>query len=192
MEPSFLGGDDFFGIGGPTEWLRLFAVVLINEAADGGFALGDGVEDHMLQTPPCQLREEPLHRIHPGGRGGGEMKRPPGMLVQPRVNLLGTVRRGVVENDMHIEIFGDLPGNGACEVDELLAPVAVLALSYTQAIKNVQGGKHGGGSVTFSVVGAGLGMALFSSAMGPGYAPVPGSATSHPPITPPLDTSGFT
>ena len=168
MEPSFLGGDDFFGIGGPTEWLRLFAVVLINEAADGGFAFGNGVEDRMLQTPPCQLREEPLHRIHPGGRGGGEMKRPPGMLVQPRVNLLGTVRRGVVENDMHIETFGDLPGNGACEVDELLAPVAVLALPYTQAIKNVQGGKEGGGSVTFSVVGAGHGMALFHRQWGLG------------------------
>ena len=96
------------------------------------------------------------------------MKRPPGMLVQPRVNLLGTVRRGVVENDMHIETFGDLPGNGACEVDELLAPVAVLALPYTQAIKNVQGGKQGGGSVTFSVVGAGLGMALFHRQWGLG------------------------
>ena len=69
LEPSFPDGDDLFGIGGPSERLCLIAVVLINEAVDCRLTYGDGVEDRMLQTPPCKLREEPLHRVQPGGPG---------------------------------------------------------------------------------------------------------------------------
>ena len=67
MEPSFPVGDDLFGIGGPPERLCLLAVVLIDEPVDSRLKFGDGVEDRMLQTPPCQLGEEPLHRVQPGG-----------------------------------------------------------------------------------------------------------------------------
>ena len=56
------------------------------------------------------------------------MKRPPGMPVQPGMNLRCPVCRGVVENNMHVAIFGELPGNGIEEVDEFLGPVAVHAL----------------------------------------------------------------
>ena len=109
MKPSFQGGNNLFGIGGPAERLRLCAVVLLNEAVDGDLALGDGVENRMLQSAPDQFREEPLHRIHPGGCGRREMKRPVGIPGEPGVNLLGLVRRGVVENDMHIAIIKNLP-----------------------------------------------------------------------------------
>ena len=67
MQPSLPGGDDLFGIGGPPERLCLFAVVFLNKAVDGCLTLGNGVEDGMLQTLPCQFREEPLHCIHSGG-----------------------------------------------------------------------------------------------------------------------------
>ena len=44
MVPSLDGGDDFVGVGGPCEGLRV-GVGLGDEAVDGGLEIDDGVED---------------------------------------------------------------------------------------------------------------------------------------------------
>ena len=49
---------------------------------------------------------------------------PPEQLRLLVVMLLGLVRRGVIENEMHIAIYRELLSNGVEEVDDLLAPVA--------------------------------------------------------------------
>ena len=42
--PAFNGGDDFVGIGGPSEGLWLF-VVFNEETVDGGLKIDDGMEN---------------------------------------------------------------------------------------------------------------------------------------------------
>ena len=63
--PASDGSDDFVGIGGPGEGLRLL-VVLGEKAIDGGLEVDDGVEDAAFQAPLRQLGEEALHRVVPG------------------------------------------------------------------------------------------------------------------------------
>jgi len=47
--PSLDGGDDFVGVGGPCEGLRV-GVGLGDEAVDGGLEIDDGAEDAALQS----------------------------------------------------------------------------------------------------------------------------------------------
>ena len=69
------------------------------------------------------------------------MKRPPGMPASPGVNLLGFVRRGVVEKDMHVAVYRELPGEGVEEVNELLwnqwrslfCPITVTSRTFRAA-----------------------------------------------------------
>lgn len=48
LMPTSDGGDDFIGIGGPSEGFGV-SVVLIEEAIDGGLQIGDGAEDAALE-----------------------------------------------------------------------------------------------------------------------------------------------
>jgi hypothetical protein len=73
LVPASDGSDDFVGIGGPGEGLRLL-VVLGEKAIDGGLEVDDGVEDAAFQAPLRQLGEEALHRVEPGARGRGEVE----------------------------------------------------------------------------------------------------------------------
>ena len=64
MVPSFDGGDDFVGVGGPCEGLRV-GVGLGDEAVDSGLEFYDGVEDTALQSTPAELGEKSLDGVEP-------------------------------------------------------------------------------------------------------------------------------
>ena len=65
MVPAPNGGDDFIGVSGPGEGLRI-GVGLGQEAIDGGLEVDDRAEDAALQPSSGELGEEALDRIEPG------------------------------------------------------------------------------------------------------------------------------
>ena len=80
--PASEGCDDFVGIGGPLEGLRV-GVVIVEESVDRGLEVGDGPEDAALETALGQDGEKSLDGIEPGGRSRREVERPTGMARQP-------------------------------------------------------------------------------------------------------------
>ena len=64
MVPSFDGGDDLFGVGGPCEQLRV-CVGLGDEAVNGDLEINDGAEGTAFQSTPAELGEEPLDGVEP-------------------------------------------------------------------------------------------------------------------------------
>ena len=65
--------DDGIGVGGPDEWFGI-GIGLLQEAVDGGLEIDDAFEDAAFEPPPCQLGEEALDGVEPGGGGWGEME----------------------------------------------------------------------------------------------------------------------
>jgi hypothetical protein len=62
LVPAPDGGDDFVGIGGPLEGLRV-RVVVVEEAVDSGLEVRDGAEDAALETALGQDGEKALDGI---------------------------------------------------------------------------------------------------------------------------------
>ena len=60
----------------------------MQEAVDGGLEIGDAFEDGAFEPTPCQLGEEALDRVEPGGGGWGEVEMkalvPPEPSADPR------------------------------------------------------------------------------------------------------------
>jgi hypothetical protein len=84
--PAPDGGDDFVWIGGPCERLRL-AIVLGEEAVDGGLKVGDRAEHAAFQLPFRELGEKPLDGVEPGARSRREVEGEALMTVQPLADL---------------------------------------------------------------------------------------------------------
>ena len=85
MVPTFDGGDDFVGIGGPHEGFGVI-VGFLQEAVDGGLEIDNRAEDAAFEAAVGQLSEEALDRIEPRGRGRGVMEDKAGVSVEPSAN----------------------------------------------------------------------------------------------------------
>ena len=97
MVPAPDGGDDFVGIGGPGEGLRLL-IVLFEEAVDRGLQVDDGAKDAALEPALCEGREEALDRVEPGSGRRREVERPSRVTFEPSANI-GMLMGGVVVDD---------------------------------------------------------------------------------------------
>ena len=95
---SFPRLHEVFRLPAPAERAGVIGVVVPDVALDRRNALVKRVEDSVLQPLPGQLREEPLHGVHPGRRGRGEVELPVGAALQPFVDLGRLVRGDVVED----------------------------------------------------------------------------------------------
>ena len=54
MLPTFDGGEDAFGVGGPDEGFGIG-----HEAVDGELQIDDGLEEAALETLACELAKKP-------------------------------------------------------------------------------------------------------------------------------------
>ena len=63
--PTFDGGDNFVGIGGPDEGLGII-IGLGDESIDGGLQVDHGSEDTALETASGELGEVSLDGVEPG------------------------------------------------------------------------------------------------------------------------------
>ena len=95
--PAFDGGDDFVGIGGPSEGFWV-GIGLGDEAIDGGLQIDDGAEDATLQSSLGQLGEEALDGVEPGTRGRREVEGEALVPGQPGADLWVRVGCVIVED----------------------------------------------------------------------------------------------
>lgn len=98
-----------------------FGVGHLQEAIDGGLKGGEGVEHPAFQLSLCQLGEEAIDRIEPGGGGRGEMEGLARMPGQP-LHDLGMLVGGVVVDNRVDQLARRHRGlaNAACAVSELV------------------------------------------------------------------------
>ena len=99
MVPASNCRDDFVGISGPGEGLRL-DIVLVEKSIDGGLEIDDRSEDAALQAPFAELGEEAFNGVEPGGRGWRVVEDEARMALEPGTNLGMLVRGVVVEDDV--------------------------------------------------------------------------------------------
>ena len=96
-----LGQDDVGGFG-PYE-RRRHGVVVCKIGADGCLKVGDAFEDTAANGILGDRGEEPLDQIEPRRRGGNEVQLKALVPLQPVLDLLGLMRRIVVEDEVQIE-----------------------------------------------------------------------------------------
>ncbi len=117
--PTFDGGNDLVGVGGPMEGLWLL-VVFFEEAVDCGLEIDDGVEDAAPEATLRQLCKEALDRVEPRARGRREVEGEALMAVEPGAHLRVLVGGVVVEDDVDGLSGRNLRLDGVEEADELL------------------------------------------------------------------------
>jgi hypothetical protein len=65
LEPTVSGGDDFFRVCFPYEWLCTVSVIFLDEAIDSGLQLDGRVERTMLEPAACQFRNVAFDYMKP-------------------------------------------------------------------------------------------------------------------------------
>lgn len=127
--------------------------MLADVAGDGGFQVGDRLEDATPQPPAGEGGEEALDGVQPGGRGRSEVEHPAGMPRQPGRHLRMLVGGVVVEDRVNHLAGRHRALDGIQEADELLMPVLRHAAADDLAFEDVQGGEQRRRAVALVVVG---------------------------------------
>src|SRR3954471_12909951 len=84
------------------------------------------------------IGEEALNKIEPGCAGRREVQMQARMLGEPRPHLGRLVRPVIVEHQMNVEVLLYAPVDPLQETDELLRPMARLALADNEATLDVE------------------------------------------------------
>jgi hypothetical protein len=149
--PSLDGGDDFVGVGGPHEWLRV-GVCLSDEAVDARLEIDDGTEDTTFQSTSAELREEPLDRVEPGARGWCEVENETRVAIGLGTNAGMFVGCIVVENDVDDLADLHLRLDGVQKSNEFLRTMTLHVTADNRAVEDVEGGEQRRGAVPLVVV----------------------------------------
>jgi hypothetical protein len=187
--PSFDGGDDAVGIGGPDEGFGVF-VGLVDEAVDGGLQLDKGTEDAALQTSLGKLGEEPLDGVEPRRRGRCVVKDKARMPVEPGAHLGVLVGAVVVEDDVDDPADRDGGFDAIEKADELLMSVTLYAAVPSSTLRAANGSSCRCADNRGASCRRGLSASAATVACGRG----PGSATSRRATAPrhaPADRRSF-
>src|SRR5689334_20136519 len=102
----------------------------------------DATEDSPTQPVFCQVTEESLHHVEPGGAGWSEMNREPRMALQPSLHLWMLVSRIVIRDQMNLLALRGLAVNQSQELDPLLVAMAGHAGPNHLPIQRIEGGKQ--------------------------------------------------
>ena len=137
MLPTFDGGEDAFGVGGPDEGFGI-GVGLGHEAVDGELQVDDGLEDAALETLACELGEEAFNGIKPGRRGRGEVEGPARVTGQPSAHPRVFVGGIVVDDGMDHFSHRNLRLDRIEEADELLMAVTLHVAADDSAVEDVE------------------------------------------------------
>ena len=148
---SFEFGEDGVGGSGPHEGLGVL-IVVFNELMDFALQIGHGVEGAAADRALRDESEPALDLIEPGGVGGGVVNVEACAACEPRFDFGMFVRAVIIDDQMHVEVLRDVQFDVPQEAQELLMPVARLALREHLAIGDVQSGKQSGGAVADVVV----------------------------------------
>ena len=127
-------------------------IVLLHEGVDFADQFLDVGERAATDGLLCDEPEQALDLVDPGGIGGRVMHVVSGTASQPGVDLGVFVGSVVVDDEMDIEVLGHVGVDVAQEGEELLVPMASLALCEHLACGHVQGGEQRGGAVADIIV----------------------------------------
>ena len=138
------------------EWLGRF-VVGPDVTLDGVFEISDGFEDAPAYFPAGDRGEEPLDRVEPRRRSGGEVECPSRMISDPGEDLGVFVDRVIVGDGMD-----DFPGRSSSfysvqELNEILISMLFHPASYDDPMQDVKRGEQHSHAVVFVIVGLGSG-----------------------------------
>lgn len=135
-------------------------------AVDRRLQVDDPAEAATFQPAPGQGGEEALDRVHPRGRGRGEVEDPAWMPGQPGAHLRMFGRAVVVQD--HVDQFASRHRrlDGVEEAQELVVAVTLHAAPDHRALQHVERGKQRRGAVTDVVVGLGLGRPSVTGRLG--------------------------
>ena len=106
-----------------------------------------------LQFLGGERGEPPFHQVHPRPVGRREMEVEPAVAQQPRCTVGVLWVDEVVQDDVHVELGGDLAVDLVQEGDEVGAGVAGADVGDDLAGGDVQGGEQIAGAVALIVVG---------------------------------------
>ena len=149
---------DRIGSGSPGEG---FAALVVSgdeviDLADQVCHAGEGAAANCLVGDQS---EEALDLVEPGTVGWDEVDMPARPLGQPSFDPRVLVRAVVVYDEMDIQPCRNVTFDPAQESQELLMPMARLAIGQHRSVEYVQSSKQRGRTMTFVVVGDSLGVA---------------------------------
>ncbi len=116
----------------------------------------------------AQEGEPPFDLVEPRPVGGSEVQMVSGSFEQPLSHRLSLVGSVVVQDQMHIHVFGNIRLNLIEELHELGRAMAGKTLTQDIAGGDVQSGKQSGGSVAFVAMGHRAAAPLFHGESGLG------------------------
>jgi ComEC/Rec2-related protein len=151
LVPTPDGSDDFVGVGGPSEGLRV-VLGLVEESVDGGLEIDDRAEDTALQASLGEFGEKALDGVEPGSRGRGVVEDEAWMALELGTDLGILVRGIVVEDDADDLANRHLGLDGVEEADELLMPVPLHTAADDLALEHVERGEQCRRAVALVVV----------------------------------------
>ncbi len=122
-------------------------VVVLDESVDLALEIGDRFERAASDRLVRDQCEPALDLVQPGAVSGREVQMKPRPPRQPRAHSRMLVRGVVVANEMNLEPGRHAGLNVAQEREELLMPMARLALGENAAVGKVESGKKGSRSV---------------------------------------------
>src|SRR5437899_10129847 len=138
--------------GGPEEGASV-AIVVLHELIDLGHELREAGKGAAADGALRDERKPALNLIEPGRVGRREVEVVAGMPGEPAAYLGVLVGPVVVHDEVHVEVRRDLGVEVAQERQELLVPMARLALMEHGSRGHVQGGKERRRAVALGVVG---------------------------------------
>jgi hypothetical protein len=128
-------------------------VVVLDEVVDLALEVGHGVKGAAADGALRNQSEPALNLVEPGGVGGGvvEVKaRTPG---EPGFDSGVPVGAVVIDNEMNVQMIGNIGLDVAQEAQKLLMPMPRFALCEDLAIGHIEGCEQRRGAVPDVVVG---------------------------------------
>src|SRR5271169_58675 len=151
-------GEDFVGGLGPDERLWVF-VIDVQVLADGALQLEGAAMGAAFDLASADQGEPALDKVEPGARSGREVHVKSRMTSEPTFDRGGLVRAVVVQDQMHVQLSGDVGFDRAQERKELLAAMTSMQLSDHAPRGDIQRREQTRRAVALVVMGAPLGQA---------------------------------
>jgi hypothetical protein len=140
-----------------TKGFRL-GIVVVEEAADGGFQFSGGAETAAPDALFGERGEPAFDEIEPTGGGGREVHMEARAFDKPALDGRGPVGSVIVHDEMHVQIRRHVVFYGVEESTELRAAVATMDLADDFAGFGIESGEQAGCAMAQVVRSAAFGL----------------------------------
>ena len=145
---------DLLDVGSPNKGPGL-GVPALQECLNALFQVGHADKGPSSHRFVGQLCEPPLNLIEPTGTGWNEMQFKAAVSLEPGLHFGVLVRAVVVQHQVKIQLFCELPIQASEKLQKLLMPMMGKTLTDHFTFQDFQGREQRGRTVAFVVVGHG-------------------------------------